>query len=512
MKKLTIITMLIATVGISSCKKGFLDESINPNSPSVATPALLLTSAEKGAADIVNGWGSYTATNYMYAHYAVWGGYWLENPSGYITDGSLTQYNFTTGTSGFAWSDLYDNLSNVNILEQNSTSGADANPNYEAIAKVLKAYGFEQLVDNYNDVAYSQAFQKGNLTPAYDSGASVYADLIKQLDAAITLINANTSAATPAADDIIFGGNMISWKKFANTLKLRLIMRQSNLSGFAALKSELTTTAAEGYLDGTTQATAQPGFGLSDAFGGQENPFYLNYGIRPSGTTTLYGNSYWLANAFCVNLMKSLNDTARIKEFYATVDGSNDPNQVVGAVLGSTTIPKAVSKIGPGLIGDVTTSAGQVAGASKPAVLFSGAESLFLQAEAAMDGMIAGTPSALYQAGITASFESLGLSDLEASTYYRQPSVSAVTQQSIITQKYISLNGYGVFEAYNEYRRTGYPAITKSLNSGALGAAGQLPARIFYPQVEYNTNPAAVAKEPAATVATEFNSKIFWAK
>ncbi len=512
MKKLTIIITMLAAVGLWGCKKNFLDESINPNAAVTTSLASSLSGAEKGAADIVNGWDSYTGIlNFqLYGPYAVWEGYWIENPTGYGSNALFTQYSILTTTINFPWADLYNNLSDINTLEVNSTS---SNANYEAIAKVLKAYDFEQLVDNYNDVPYSQAFLGvKNLTPVYDSGPSIYSDLIKQLDAAINLINTNAALTSPAfpapppgSDDIIFGGNMTNWKKFANTLKLRLIMRQSNLPIFASLKTELTATASEGYLDGATQARAQPGYQLSDAFGGQENPFYLNYGIRPNGSTTLYGYDYYVANSFCVNLMNNLNDTLRLKEVYATVDGSNNANQIVGAPEGIGTVSNSLSKIGPGLLN-----------ATAPAVMFSAAESLFLQAEAANDGMIAGNPGTLYNAGITASFEALGLTDAQAAAYYSQPSValgsSTNVEKSIITQKYISLNGFGVFEAYNEYRRTGYPVIPKSVNPGALGGPGQLPARIFYPQIEYDTNPANVGKEPPATIATEFNSKIFWAK
>jgi len=531
MKKLTLIITILTAIGISSCKKGFLDETINPNAASTNTLSLALSSNEKGAADIVNGWNSYTypSTGYqwLYSKYAVWEGYWVESPNGYVSDQSLTQYSFTNTVASFPWTDLYDNLSNVNLMQV--TAVQQNNPDYEAIALVLKAYGFEQLVDGWNNVPYSQAFQgsAGNLTPVYDSGASIYADLIKQMDNAINLINTNAAAKLPVqgpgSDDIIFGGNMTNWKKFANTMKLRLIMRQSNTSGFAALKTELNSTVGEGYLDGTTQALANPGYALSDAYGGQESPFYLMYGIKPNSSTTLYGNTYYLANAFCVNLMKNLNDTLRVKEFYATtaVDGSNNAADVIGAVLGSTNPPAAISKIGPGLLG--TTNA---AGALMSSVMFSGAESLFLQAEAVNDGMLVlpssapvTTPIGLYDAAITASFVSLGNTAQDASNYYLQPSVNVISEQNIITQKYIALNGFGNFEAYNEYRRTGFPAIPRSLNPGALGAStggasgtGQLPSIVFYPQIEYSTNPVNVNKQPTANVTTEFNSKIFWAK
>jgi len=503
MKNIKFILAILLAAGLNSCKKSFLDETVNPNASSVNTLQLGLAGAEKAEADIVNGWGSGTGTNYLYAPYGVWMGYW-NNPSGYIVNPLLIDYQITT-TTGFSWTDLYENLTNLNLLKIQATT-TSANANYAAIAEILTAYDYEQLVDNYNNVPYTQAFQiaSGNLTPAYDTGQSIYTDLIAKLDASIALINKSTTVATPGTDDIIFSGNMTSWKKFANTIKLRLVMRQSNLSGFASLKTELATTASEGYLDGTTQAQAQPGYVLSDSYGGQESPFYREYGIDPNGANTLYGNLYYHANQYCVNLMNSLGDTLRLKEYYTPLDGVN-ASTVVGTVLGIN--PAAnTSAIGPGLLNS-----------SEPAVLLSGAESLFLQAEAADDGMISGTAGDLYNAGITASFAAVGLTADQAQTYYSQPSVSLASstnhQLSIITQKYIALNGFGVEEAFNEYRRTGYPVIPGSVDGNTLASGPyQLPARIFYPQIEYSTNPVNVGKQPPATVATEFNSKIFWAK
>jgi len=499
MKKLQIIIGVFLAIGMAGCKKGFLDQDDNPNAPSTTTIQFTLSGTEKAAADIPNGWGSSTNTIEMYAHYACWIGYWAPQ-YGFIPQPDIALYQITTSTLGFPWTDLYNNLSNVSQL-QTAGAATPANANYEAIAKVLWAYDFQQVVDNYGDAPYTQAFQSPKvLFPAYDKGAAIYADLLVQLDAAIDLINKNPTAASPGSADIIFQGNMANWIKFANSLKLRIIMRQSKLPIFSSLKAEMATTISGGFLDGTTEADAQPGYLLSDSYGGQESPFWLIYGTTSTGASQS-GNSFYAANSYAVNMLKGYNDP-RVTRYYATLDGSDNPAEVVPSYLGNPNPPNPTSKIGPGLLKS----------ASMPAVMFSGSESLFLQAEAVNDGVIPGNSLALYQSAITASFEAVGLTAAQASAYYTQPAsatgnidITTATEQNIITQKYIALNGYGVFEAYNEYRRTGYP-LNIPLSTTATGVTN-IPTRIYYPQIEFDTNSSNVGAEPVVNI---FTSKIFW--
>jgi hypothetical protein len=109
--------------------------------------------------------------------------------------------------------------------------------------------------------------------------------------------------------------------------------------------------------------------------------------------------------------------------------------------------------------------------------------------------------------------------DASANAYYSQPSVAYATAnggnviKSIITQKYISLNGFGCVEAWNEYRRTLYPNIPASVD-GAREGSGELPSRLLYPQVEYDTNGPNVTASALAppSIPGEFTpSYIFWA-
>ena len=499
-KYLSIIFITIAIAG-SSCKKTYLDElKNNPNVPSVASPSLLLSGGLKTTAGILNG-SSYTM-------YASWIGY-LSWSTGFQANTALEQYQFTT-SSYDVWTPLYGNIANYN-----SILTANAGANYTGIATIMTVVDYQQLVDNYNNVPYSQAL-KGvtNLTPAYDKGTDIYPDLMKKLDAAITMIQgAPATDANPGVSDIMFGGDMTSWVKYANTLKLRLALRVSenpNLTAmYATFKTAVAATEALGYLDGTVGAYVNPGYTNSDAFGGQQSPLWINYGYSQSGSANT-NNQEYQANQYSIDFFTN-NSDPRLTQVYAP----NPDGNVIGSKFGATvTFPKGgvtPSKLGPGVLKDP----------SMDAVIMSSAEALFLQAEGVVKGLITGDAAALYNAGITNSFEfdlvggTTAAADAAATMYEAQVGIVyptggsvAAQEEAIIIQKWAALQAYGAFEAFNDFRRTGYPNdIPLSIYPGA-NAPNQV-TRIFYPFVEYSTNAANVA---AQGTIDKFNSKIFWAK
>lgn len=533
MKKYIIIICLTLGLAESSCKRDYLDLSTNPNTPSAGSPDLLLSGALKTTAGFVNS-GSYVM-------YAAWVGY-LSQSTGYQPFVALEQYQFTT-SSYDAWTTPYLNISNYTAL-QNAAPSA----NYSAIAKIMIAYDFESLVDNYNNVPYFSAIKgTGNLNPTYDSGPVIYADLMKQLDAAITAIQgAAASAVKPTSADIMYGGNMTNWVKFANTLKLKLCMRVSTNPSQSALygtfKAAVAATAALGYIDTTNPASVNPGYTNSDANGGQQSALWLYYGTSAAGTG-FGGRAQYQANSFNANLLGSNQDPRLIRIYApsptpaaattttaqllpgAAVNTYPDANgklqAVVSTTFGDSQPPTIAPSTGltPSLVGP-----GVLKSPTMPGIILSSEESLFLQAEAANDGVIGGSAQALYNAAITASFVNLNAQvNTVGSSAPLSPTASALQfetgayafpvagtpaqqEQAIITQKYIALSIFGSFEAFNEERRTGYPNVPTSIYPGA-NAPNQI-TRIFYPFVEYQTNAASVA---AQGTVDKFNSKIFWA-
>ena len=495
MRKYIAILTLVLTATISGCKKDYLDLAVNPNSPSQTTPQLSLA-------------GNLTQIpNYQvndYTIYDVWSGYLSWN-GGIVPPPSIFQYEFINSDfSPAIWSDWYTNASNFNTLIATSSKSA-ALANFQAIATIMKAYDFEQLVDNFNNVPYSQAFQPSTiLFPKYDDAASIYADLGKQLDAAVALIAKSGGATNPGASDVMFNGDMAQWAQFANTLHLRLAIRESNL-GSNPLKAGLPTSSAS-YV--SKDALLNPGY-LNVA--GKENPWYALSGFDANGNPT--GN-YYRANDFAIKLLQSTTDTARLKQIFTSVINPDDQTSTApfyrGNIFGDDVNIKGTkftSGAGPGLITSPTQSS----------VMMLSAESYFLQAEAALRGYIPGgqtVASALYIEGIQASFAYLGVTDTDAENAYIAknplPADLAGGVKAIITQKWIALaNGYDSFEQFNEYRRTGYPNLPSTVDPAALST--HLPTRIFYPDTELDSNPDQYKAAGGLTISS-FTSKIFWAK
>lgn len=522
MKKYILIIAVFFVLDIASCKKDFLDLETNPNNPSTTTPDLTLAAGISSALNIIN---------ILYSQDGNWMGYWT--PSGNFTPNSaVQQFQITNTTFTGVFNSLYSNLTNLNNLQVVASKDPKL-ANYQAIAMILKAYDFQQLVDQFNDVPYSQAFQPSTiLFPKYDKGIDIYHDLGKQLDAAIDLINKNATATSPTAD-FMFKGDMTGWKKLANSIKLRLAIRVSTKFPQDPLITDLASTANEGYLDENTQATANPGYSNTLANNAsQQSPFYLNYGLNTTNNPTGANNTN-RANDFFINALKSFNDPRVSAVFYPTLAvgaaPTDVPNVIKGNVFGDTktTLTNTnTSAIGPGLLQSP----------SQNATLFSGSESLFLQAEAVVDGIMPGDAQDLYQRAITASFVALqagstityagngqfnytpaspAQSAALAVTYYNQNiknvgwAASTDKIQAIIYQKWISVVGYNNLEAHLEYERTGFPVLPNPVSIDPASISNTIPVRQFYPLSEVTTNPDNVAKEGNIDI---FKDPIFWGR
>ncbi|HJP62516.1 MAG TPA: SusD/RagB family nutrient-binding outer membrane lipoprotein [Mucilaginibacter sp.] len=495
MKKYFLIVAAFFAAGISGCKKDYLSLEVNPNVPSVSTPQLTLAAAlGASTSSVVND----------YPHYGVWAGYWTTSGN-YVPNSTVNQFQLTTGSLNGSWTDWYSQLTNYNILQ--NLAGDDASlVKFKAIAIIMKAYGFQHLVDDFGDVPYSQAFQPSTiLFPAYDKAEDIYHDLGTQLDAAIALIPDGVTGTDPGTADIVFHGDMAKWRNFANSLKLRIALRVSTKTPGDPLVTGLAATTGAGYL--TVDAASNPGY--QNALN-KQNPFYGTYGVDPSGNQP-FGNAYYRANDFEVQFLNASSDP-RAARFYSLVPpAAGQPASVVrGNIFGDTKATLLsntyTSGQGPGLLKSSTQSG----------FLMLAAESYFLQAEAVNRGFItvAGeTAQTLYEKGITASFVNLGLTAGAATTYYSQAinnvgwAASADKETAIITQKWIALTGLFNFEGWNEYRRTGIPAHPSSIDPAAVSAT--YPVRVLYPTSELNTNPTNLAKEGTID---PFSSKIFWAK
>lgn len=406
-------------------------------------------------------------------------------------------YNVTSDFYSGIFEILYLRTSNYTFIQNTTKPGYD---NYKAIAKILKSFYFQYLVDMYGDIPYSEAHKRGdNLTPKYDDALTIYRDLIVQLDEAVTLIdNAPSGTFNPGANDVMLNGDMDMWKKFANTLKLRILLRESGRaasSSYIATKmSELQSSGAE-FLGPDDNVTINPGFSASV---NQQNGFasmFLN-------TNDEFKNNWssTAATKYTITYLSATNDQRITKIYSATSAGPGTYNgHQQGDVL-STSTNYPVSHVGPGLL----------ASSSQDGLVFTAAESLLLQSEAVQKGYLTGSAKSLYESAITESYKLLGLTTSAASAYYNQSinlvgwNASTNKIEAIINQKWIALNGINGGETWIENTRTGYPAHVP-LSTVAPGSSR--PIRLLYPSSEIAGNTANV---PAQTESQAFTSKIFW--
>lgn len=498
----TIFTLLL--LGTAGCKDEFFDINKNPNAPTEEsiTPELILPRAQHATA-------ARMATSYDYA--AHWMGYWARSGS-YGPSHEQESYAITNGYQQDEWSGWYDILTDVDLMEKKAK--ASGQTFYLGAAKVLKSIGFMYLVDQYGNVPYSKAFDlSGNILPAYDKGEVIYDSLLVELDRAAKLFAATEAAANPGmtSADVMFGGDLTMWRKLANTQRLKLLIRQSEVIAAAKVTAEIAKITADGsgFLMSGESANVNPGYGnIVD----QDNPFYSTYKVSAAGSLDQYNR----ANNYVLGKYMNNRDE-RYKYFFSKVKvkNSGQPNDYYGYNFGEV-IPNSAPNeanssdvAGPGL----------AKGPDQDQWLFTSVESMFLQAEAIQRGWLPGNAEEAYEEAVRESFRWLGVTDAvaTANTYLDQEntmiSFTAAPDKIklIAMQRYLALTGINNFEAWANYRRLGVPAVPSDLplSLSPNRAGNVIPKRLLYPQNEYSYNAANVEQEGTIDAQT---ARVFWDK
>jgi hypothetical protein len=498
MKNKFLYILSASVILFGACKKGYLDINDNPNASTSASSALVLTGALNTTA------AATTGNSIFYTFAGQWMNYWATTGgvSGWFEERT---YNFTSswGGSTVLWANAYDNLEDYYYLENKARSeGKDF---YVAIAKTMKAWDYGYLVDFYGNIPYSQALQStAFITPKYDKAQDVYDDLVKQLDSAATLFK-NVTVPNPDKNyDIFTKGDPLAWGRFANTLKLRMLMRQSEIPGRDTyIRAEIAKITANGmgYIGTGQSIKNNPGYLNST---GKQNPFYANFGYTIAAEkTAANGRNYYLASDYGMNFLAD-NDDPRLGKLYTTINdgaGTTYASLPFGGEPGNTDTKTNISAIGFGLIKAPT----------QDQYIMTDFESLFIQAEMAQRGYISGDAKAFYQSAVAANFLYLGLSQAEADAYLADQAVANWDTNTdkialIIKQKWAAMNGSNDIEPWSDYRRLELPAdMPISRASGVT--TRKIPVRMLYPQNEYSYNATNVAAEGNIS---QFTSRLFW--
>lgn len=508
MKKINrfLIAVVAVLFTVTGCENDFLDVNTNPNRPTESTPDLVLPSA------------LYTSVKRVAVELNVLGNLWVGNwtqATDYLFFGTQLSYSVNPSTYNATYNEIFNqSLNDLKYIETEAQKKGLSN--YVAIAKIMKGYNYLLLVDLWGDVPFDDALQGTKiLAPSYEDDAVVYDKALALIDAGIAAID--NAGVKPGTDDIFFRGNMTSWVKFANTLKLRAYLRLSEVNPSKAQQGIQAITG--GFIGVGESALANPGF-LKSA--NKMNPFYATYGYD-IGDNIVNNNRATRAADFGMNFLKNNNDP-RLDRLYSKPTGDDYKDEHRSIPTGTReTLPdrtyEALSGIGPGLIDNPdpkSTDNPENNGFAKPIVVLSSAESLFLQAEAVHRGWLSGDAKDLYQKAIEESFVILNVANVAApepsralaQAYYNQAlnnvkwDESTNKLEAIITQKWVALNGVNGIEAWNEYRRTGYPT---GMPISVTALTSKYPIRIPYAQDEFANNRSNV---PAAS--TVFDLPVFW--
>jgi Starch-binding associating with outer membrane len=493
MKNRIIIFTAAITLGLGSCSKHYFDINNNPNVATNTTPELVLPSAltVTASAQAIGG----TTTNLE-----AWMGY-LGQSGSYATGvGDIASYMQTTAFANTTWINSYRNLNDYDYIEK--TAITESKWFYAAAAKIMKAYVFQQLVDEFGNVPYTEAF-KGTtiITPKYDDAQTVYNAITVQVDSAVTLLQRSDVITPLASSDILFGGKVGTWVQFANSLKLRILIRQTQVAANQSfIQAELAKITANGGGFLKVDAGVNPGYANN---AGQQNPTWSVF-VTLTGLPTSGGGADLLkAQQYALTWLKNNGDTNRMKRIY----GPNGSGQYVGSVLGAPVNPAGTgaSTFGPGILNSV----------SQPAYLMTAAESYFLQAEAIARSWLTGDDKAAFNAGVQADFNLLGAGD--ATAYLAQSNKETdytldITLQdkldAIIRQKWVANDMILPIETWDDYRRLHLPAdIPLSISPFLDKSPAAIPIRYLYPVNEYQTN--GVNANAQGTIDYHA-TKVFW--
>ncbi len=483
MKK-AILTVLVTVMLVGCDDFGNINE--DPNNPSEARTELLLTNAQTSISDLVA-----AVTGTLYIQYI--GETQYPEASRYET----VNFDF----NGYYNGPLQDLQTIIELNSNEETAGdvlsGGSNANQIAVARILQVWFFHNLTDRWGMIPYTEALQgRENLQPAYDSQEAIYSDLITELKDAANQIQTGQAGVS---GDILFSGDMEKWQRFANTLRMRIAMRLSEVDAGTA-----SSEVADAINSGLIQESVMYPY-LGDA--NNENPWYNRFRTRTDYAIT----------KFMADTMKALDDM-RLTAYAEPAPDSDDGDGVI-ELSDIEGIPYGMED--PGSIPNSAISfPGRAIGAGgpeggvqdAPLPIISMAEVNFTMAEAAQRGWISGSAADLYNDGIQASWEQWGVyGDGSAyNDYITDPAVAydaSEWQRMIGYQKWLALFPLG-YEAWAEWRRLDYPELTPS--PAPLNNSGEIPVRHGYPVSESQLNEANYNSAVSSQGADALSTSLWW--
>jgi hypothetical protein len=483
---------LVATT--SSCKK-YLDINKNPNTASTVSANLLLPTSQLYIGNAIG--------DRLYEQTSVWAQYYTGGPG--VSLGDWDKNTMATSDGNQLFINLYRSMSNLNYIIKKS-----GQPYYSAAAKILMAYSTQVAADLFGNIPYTEAlkgsFEDGFVNaPSYDNAKDVVYPGIEDslLSAIATLSDINLTYQLPGADDLIYAGEgdydawTSHWKKFANSLLLKLYLRSGDGAKFKAL-----------YESGAEFITSNDdnAFIIYEGAAKSKNPWWTD------ANSTSLGN-YFAASKTTIDYLIATADPRIDKFFDPPSSGSHiglkqgDVENSPSSAEYSTPNGALIADANGNLTGDLIFSP------TAPVFLVTAWEVNFILAEGAARGWITDPAKDFYDAGVKENAAYLGVAEADIDTYLSGPGAydAANGVKSVAKQKWVSFNGLQPVEAWIETRRLDSPAMPIFTSPGGLFVVptnnvlggSNFPSILYYPATEQDLN----SSFPGQHTLTD---KVFW--
>lgn len=510
---------------LTGCTKKFEERNTNPvaYSQSNFDPNYLLTSAQLGYTGSSDFSYETWRANLIYCSTMMQGfatviSYWAG-------DKYLLNPDYTASYWGFSADGAYPEQIKPIVDLIKSTEGKTDRKNLHEIGRIMRAMIIQRVTDLYGDVPYFDAgngYYTKNFFPKYDKQQDIYTDMLKEVEDATNKLD---PAGDKPAGDVYYNGNIDKWKRFGNTLMLRIAMRLSKVDA-ATAQAYVAKVVGK-----TMTSNADNAFVLADATGGRTTINRNSQVLLGDGGQE---NTYVKWSKTFIDLLKSKNDPrlAKVAITNPTWDaaknptgGNADPAVQKGMPNGRDLSGVAGRDIStaPGYttIADYSSPSQYLTKRNGPTFILTYAESELLLADAAQRWGIAGSAATHYNSGVKAAITYLNqydagaaISDAAADAYLlANPYVAATGLDMINTQYWLHTNTMlDFYESWSNWRRSGFPALTPVVYPNNA-TNGTIPRRFPYPLAEANTNPVNYKTAHDAVPGGDLlTSRVWWDK
>jgi hypothetical protein len=475
-----------------SCTHNFEELNTDPNRPEQITPGVMLGQLQYQIVNTTINAGRNFTHELMQ----------VDAPRSSASGAGLHRYVVNPGAG--VWSNFYTYLTDIEDIY--TISDRLKENNYKAIALVYKSWAYSILTDLYGDVPYSEATKalEGNLKPGFDSQKDIYLQILKDLETANTLFD--DSKALTYGGDLLYNANALSggkspgilkWKKFANSLRLRLLLRISKREGEVNVREQITAILADPIKNPVFTSNADEAI------------------FRYPGTFPFYNPFF---NARQVDWRDG---TYFTKFFMDKLNATTDPRRAVWSTqitVNGTSVYRGIESGYPAsleyTVGSNSSYSDGLKTLPQLGVMMPYAEVEFIKAELALKGYATGSaPEKHYENGIAASMTQWGASLpagflKQAGVAYDATQTQEKQLEQIMGQKYYAYF-FVDYQAWFEKRRTGYPVLPRG---AGIPVENSFPTRVPYPTYLQSLNPEALAEGVASMGGDNSDIRVWWDK